>query len=337
MKNNFFVISGKSILVSLLLILTLMSTSFKASAEPIQIRFFYNGLTHTPRGEMALRFKQLIQQRLGDDIVKVEVFNNSSLFDDDTASRQLLKGNIEFVISPLSSLQQFSERFKLFDLPFLFVTPDAAYNFVQGEYGARFMRLIEQSGFTSFGYLNEGMKQFTSKEQIVVPRDMRKLRMNIAESDVLKAQMNILRAEPAIVPKVEVYELLTSGELDGQESTWPFIFSNKIFDVQPFTLESNHGYLGYMILGNKEFMDGLSSEIRKTVKQSLQEALGYGNAVALENEQADRLNVAATKQTDIHVMTVTERRQWINAIRPVWRQFENEIGSGLISAAASAR
>ncbi len=314
-----------------------MSVSSKVDAEPIQIRISLSESVQTPREAMAKRFKQLIQQRLGDNVVKVDVLNNNKLFDDGAAARELLKGNIEFIIPSLSSLQQFSGRFKLFDLPFLFVTPDAAYNFVQGEYGDRFMRLIEQSGFVSFGYLNEGMKQLTSTEQIVAPRDMRKLRMNIADSDVLTAQMRVLRATPMMVAKDQVHELLTANELDGQESTWPFIFAKKLFNVQPFTLESNHGYLGYMVLGNKDFLNGLSLEIRKAVEQSLQEALSYGNAIALENEQADRLNVAATKRTDIHVMTVTERRQWINAIRPVWQQFEDEIGAGLISAAASAR
>ena len=278
-----------------------------------------------------------MQQRLGDSVARVEINADADFLSDDNTDEMLLKGAVDIAASPINLMQKYNSRFKLFDLPFLFVTPDAAYKFVQGEYGSRLNRLISQHGFEGFGFLNIGMKQFSADDLIKLPRDFRNLRMNIIGDEVVEAGAKALRTTHTTASNPQLYDLLKAKEVDALENTWTAIFDNKFYEVQPYMIESNHAYLGYIVLSSKAFWDKVPADIKPIVKQSLVDAINLGNAIALENEQADRLNVIATKKTEIHEMTVTERRQWINVVQPIWKDYENEIGSELISAAASVR
>ncbi len=330
-------IETKRLKLYLIIVFLLSAFTTTAFAEPINIRFSHRDTDTTAKAKMVDQFKLLIQQRLGDSVATVDIIRSDSL-DSKEEADALLKGEVDIAAPPISELQKFSPRFKLFDLPFLFVTPDAAYKFVNGEYGDRFVNLISRSGFVGFGFLNRGMTQFSSDDEIKLPRDLRKLKINAVGGDVVDTEMEMFRAK---VNKEEqgkaVYDLLKNKEVDAQENTWPIIFANKFYEFQPYTLESNHRYFGYMVLTSQKFWKNLPENIQKVVKQSLIDATNYGNAVALENEQADRLNIIATKKTVIHSMTVTEQRKWINAVQPIWKEFENEIGSELIAAAASIR
>lgn len=336
MKYSFFFMFIARFKFSLITMVVLSIFTTTAFSEPFKIRFSHPDSDINAKVKMATKFQSLIQQRLGESVAVVEIVNSDDI-DAESEAKGVLEGYVDIAAPKVSELQNYSSRFKLFDLPFLFVTPDAAYKFVKGEYGDRFINLIARHGFVGFGFLNRGMTQFSSDDEIILPRDLRKLKVNAEGGDVISSEMKILRAKINKASKGKVYDLLKNKEINAQEDIWPVILSNKFYEFQPYMLESNHRYFGYMVLTSQKFWKTVPENIRPVVKQSLLDSISLGNAIALENEQADRLNIISTKKTKIHSMTVSERRQWLNIVQPIWMEFEGDIGTGLIDAAASTR
>ncbi|MGH1540741.1 MAG: DctP family TRAP transporter solute-binding subunit [Arenicella sp.] len=328
-------ISLKTVITTLLAILALNSIS--AYGDPTIIRFSHIVPEDTPKGKMAIRFKELIKERLGNDKVQVQIYPNKTLFGDGEVVDELLKGNVELAAPSLSKLKKYTKRLQVFDIPFLFVNPEAATKFLAGPYGKRMLRLVNSKGLIGLGYLDNGMKQLSANKPITLPDDVTGLRFRIMNSDVLQAQFETLKAVPMRKPFGQVYKLLETGEIDGQENTWSNIYSKKFYEHQPHIIESNHGYLGYMVLSSQSFWNSMPDEIREVVQTSLDEALAYGNKIAVEKANNDREKVLATGSSNIHTMTVEERKLWTLAMQPVWKSYEDEIGSELIQAAASAR
>ena len=321
----------------LLFVLLLIFSISTAQAEPIEIRFSHVVANDTPKGKMATRFKNLVKQRIGDDKVIIKIYPNAALFSDNEVVDEMIKGNVELAAPAMSKIKKFSPRYQVLDLPFLFVTPEAASNFLQGEYGNRMLRLVQPHGLLGLGYLNNGMKQLSADEAIKLPTDLSTKRFRIMNSDVLEAQFNQINSVPMRKPFGQVFKLLESNEIDGQENTWSNIYSKKFYEHQPHIIESNHGYLGYLIMTNAKFWNSLPEEYKPILEKSLKESIDYGNKTALEKNTQDKNKILATGKSAIHILTLAERKQWVEAMRPVWKKFEDEIGTELILAAASSR
>ncbi|MGH1539055.1 MAG: DctP family TRAP transporter solute-binding subunit [Arenicella sp.] len=338
-KNSYkFNSSPQSKIVNItLFLLTFLMFNNAVYAEPITIRFSHVVNSETPKGQLASNFKQLVKERLGDEVVKVEIYDNSSLVNDDELADALINGQVEMGVPAISKLKKYSKRLQVFDIPFIFVSPEAVDNFVKGQYGKRMLRLVESKGLTGLGFLSSGMKQLSAKTPIKLPEDLKGLRYRIMNSDVLEAQFLQLDAVPLRKPFSQVYSLLRDNKIDGQENTWISVYAKKLHEHQPYFIESNHGYLGSMVLTSTKFWKSIPSEIRPVVEKSLAEALEYGNNVAKEKTISDREKIELSNKTNIHLMTIEERKKWVAAMQPVWKSYENEIGSELIQAAASAR
>jgi len=328
-KNNKFLITIISIFC--------LFQNFTAIAAPLEFRIAHEVAEDTPKGQMALRFKELIDKRLGNDVLNVKIYPDSSLVNDKKIGEWLLNGQVEMGAPSVSKLKKYTKRLQVFDIPFLFVSPEAADNFIKGPYGKRMLRLVRSKGLLGLGFLNNGMKQLSATKPIKTPGDFEDLKFRIMNSDVLEAQFKQINAVPLRTPFSKVYSLLKNNEIDGQENTWSNIYSKKFYEFQPYMIESNHGYLGYMVITSAKFWDSLPENIKPIVSQSLEEAIDHGNKIALEKAIGDKDKILETGASAIHTLTVEERKAWVTAMQPVWNSYKDEIGSELIQAAASAR
>lgn len=302
------------------------------AAAPIVIKFSHVVAENTPKGQMANKFKELVEQRLGDKVV-VEVYPNSQLFGDNKVLQAMLLGDVQLAAPSLSKFQSFTRKLQLFDLPFLFKDMDAVDRFQQSAAGQELLNSIQKKGLVGLGYIHNGMKQLSSSQPLRVPADAAGLKFRIMTSDVLAAQFEAVDAQPLKKPFSEVFTLLQTKAIDGQENTWSNIYSKKFFEVQPYITESNHGVLDYMVVTSAEFWMDLPDEIRTEVKKALDEAIVFGNDVAAKKAINDRKRIADSGRSEIITLTPEQRAQWVEVMKPVWKQFEDEIGKDLIDAA----
>ncbi|MEJ2591048.1 MAG: TRAP transporter substrate-binding protein [Candidatus Thiodiazotropha sp.] len=304
-------------------------------AAPIVIKFSHVVAENTPKGQMANKFKELVEQRLPGK-VEVEVYPNSQLFGDNKVLQAMLLGDVQLAAPSLSKFESFTRKLQLYDLPFLFKDMAAVDRFQQSPKGQELLNSMKSKGILGLGYIHNGMKQLSADKPLRVPADAAGLKFRIMTSDVLAAQFEAVDAVPLKKPFSEVFTLLQTKAIDGQENTWSNIYSKKFFEVQPYITESNHGLLDYMVVTSTEFWDSLPEDIRGVVKKSLDEAIAFGNDVAAKKSVNDRQRIIDSGRSEVITLTPEERAQWVEVMKPVWKQFEGEIGKDLIDAAYNA-
>ncbi len=314
------------------LALTTACTTVSVMAQPIVIKFSHVVAENTPKGHMANKFKELVAEKLGDKVV-VEVYPNSQLFGDNKVLEAMLLGDVQMAAPTLSKFERYTKALQLYDLPFLFKDMAAVDKFQSSEHGQKMLSAIKKKGLIGLGYLHNGLKQLSASTPLRVPADAKGLKFRIMASDVLAAQFKAVKATPLKKPFSEVFTLLQTKAINGQENTWSNIYSKKFFEVQAYITESNHGLLDYMVVTSKEFWMGLDEGLRNELKVLLDESIVYGNQVALAKSQEDKQKIIDSKRSEIITLTAEERAQWVEAMKPVWKKFQHEIGKELIDAA----
>ncbi len=323
---------SKVLLTSLVVAVAFVASASVAMAAPIKIKFSHVVAENTPKGQMANKFKQLIDERLGGKVI-VEVFPNSQLFGDNKVLEAMLLGDVQIAAPSLSKFKKYTKSLQIFDLPFLFKDMAAVEKFQQGPEGQKLLMATKKKGLIGLGYLHNGLKQLSASSPLRVPADAKNKKFRIMSSDVLAAQFEAVGAMPLKKPFSEVFTLLQTRAIDGQENTWSNIYSKKFFEVQPYITESNHGVLDYFVITSTEFWMGLPDDLRPQIKKALDEAILFGNTVAAEKAIADRQKIIDSKRSEIVTLTDAERQQWVNVMKPVWKQFEDQIGKNFIEAA----
>ena len=301
-------------------------------AKEIVIKFSHVVAENTPKGQMANKFKELVDQRLAGK-VKVEVYPNSQLFGDNKVLEAMLLGDVQLAAPSLSKFKRYTKKLQLFDLPFLFNDMAAVERFQQSPDGQELLNSMQKKGLIGLGYLHNGMKQLSASQPLRVPADAENLKFRIMTSDVIAAQFEAVDAVPLKKPFSEVFTLLQTKAIDGQENTWSNIYSKKFFEVQPYITESNHGLLDYMVVTSKEFWMNMPADIRNEVKKALDEAIALGNQVAAQKAKEDRQRIIDSKRSQVLTLKPEERAQWVEVMKPVWKKFEGQIGKDLIDAA----
>lgn len=312
-----------------------LASPIAKAADPIVIKFSHVVAENTPKGQAANKFRDLIAERLGGKVV-VEVFPNSQLFNDDTVLAAMLLGDVQLAAPSLSKFGKYTTKLPIFDLPFLFKDIQAAERFQQGPAGQNLLRSMVDKGLLGVGFLHNGLKQLSASKPLLVPADAKGLKFRIQTSDVLAAQFEALGALPLKKPFSEVFTLLQTKAIDGQENTWSNIFSKKFFEVQDYITETNHGLIDYLVVTSVEFWEGMPDDIRTEVKKALDEAIAFGNTVALDKATGDRQLIIDSGRTKVLQLTDEQRQQWVDIMKPVWAQFEDKIGKDLIDAAVAA-
>jgi len=316
-------------------VLLVLSTalSFNAYAQaPIVIKFSHVVATDTPKGQAAERFKQLAEKATNGR-VKVEVYPNSQLYKDKEELEALQLGAVQMLAPSLAKFGPLGvKEFEAFDLPYIFPSKTALYNVTEGEIGKSLMKKLEPKGITGLAFWDNGFKVMSANKPLRAPSDFKGLKMRIQSSKVLDAQMRALGANPQVLAFSEVYQALQTGVVDGTENPPSNMYTQKMHEVQKYVTVSNHGYLGYAVIVNKKFWDGLPADIRTALDKAMKEATTFEKAIAQRDNDLALEAIKKTGKTDIYTLSVKEQAEWRKALLPVQQSMESRIGKDLISA-----
>ena len=306
-----------------------------AKAEPIKIKFSHVVAEKTPKGQGAIHFKKLVEERLAGKVV-VEVYPSSQLFGDAKEMEALLLGDVHLIAPSLSKFDRYTKKLQVFDLPFLFDDIAAVDRFQSGKDGKALLDSMTSKGIKGLAYWHNGMKQLSAKKDLKTPADAKGLKFRIQASDVLEAQFKALGTNPQKMAFAEVYQALQTGVVDGQENTWSNIYSQKFHEVQEAITETNHGLIDYMVITNAGFWNKLPADIRKVLEQCMDEATAFANKLAGDINASDRKKITDAGKAKVLSLSKDEVQQWRKAMAPVWKKFEGGIGADLIKSALAA-
>ncbi len=313
----------------------LFSVFAAQAADPILIKFSHITADSTPKGQGALMFKKLVEERLADQ-VEVQVYANSSLYGDGKEMEALLLNQVQMLAPAPSKLEQYTKQLQLFDMMFLFDDMAAAQRFQQSEQGKSMLKSMEDKGITGLAYWLNGMRQFTANKPLREPSDARGLKFRVQPSDLQAAQYTALRAVPRKMAFAEIYQGLQTGVVNAQDNPWSNIYSQKYYEVQQYMTESNHGIGNYLLITNTQFWNGLPAPVRTELEQIIDEVTTEVNRQAEALNDKAKQNIIDTGKSEILVLTEEQRSAWRDAVRPAWKKFEAEIGPDLIKAAEAA-
>ncbi|BCK87432.1 C4-dicarboxylate-binding periplasmic protein DctP [Sideroxyarcus emersonii] len=308
----------------------LLSLSLAASADPIIIKFSHVVAPDTPKGRAAEKFKQLAEEKTHGR-VKVEVYPNSQLYKDREELEALQLGSVQMLAPSLSKFGPMGAReFEVFDLPYIFPNSTVLHRVMDGVVGNKLFAKLDSKGVTGLAFWDNGFKQMSSNRPMHTMADFKGLKMRIQSSKVLDAEMKAFGAVPQVMAFSEVYSALQQGVVDGTENPVSNFYTQKMNEVQKNMTISNHGYLGYAVVTNKQFWDGLPADIRSELTAAMKEATEFERDIAQKDNDDALEKVRAAKTTEIYVLPDSEREAWRKALLPVHAQFADVIGKDLI-------
>ena len=314
-------------------------TSFNAAAncDPGETVIKFSHVTNTdkhPKGIAA----SLLEKRVNEEMngkVCMQVFPNSTLYDDNKVLEALLNGDVQLAAPSLSKFEKFTKKYRIFDLPFLFEDVEAVDRFQNSQAGEKLKNAMRRRGLQGLAFWHNGMKQMSANKPLISPDDAKGLKFRVQASDVLVAQFEQLGANPQKMSFKEVYGGLQTKVIDGQENTWSNIYGKKFFEVQDGITETNHGILDYLVVTSKDFWKGLPDDQRKQLNKIIQEVTETRNSESSRVNLANKNNIIEAGG-EVRTLTPEQRQQWVTALQPVWKKFEKDIGSDLIEAALAS-
>jgi C4-dicarboxylate-binding protein DctP len=300
--------------------------------QPIVIKFSHVVANDTPKGHAAEYFAKKAEE-LTKGRVKVEVYANSTLYKDKEELEALQLGAVHMLAPSLAKFGPLGvKEFEVFDLPYIFDNYDELHKVTLGPAGKQLLAKLEAKGVKGLGYWDNGFKSFSANKPLKMPEDYKGLKMRIQSSKVLEAQMRALGALPQVMAFSEVYQALQTGVVDGTENPISNLYTQKMHEVQKNLSLTEHGYLGYAVITNKKFWDGLPADIRKQLEDAMEQATRYANQIA-KKENDDALEAARKSgKTQVYTPTAQERLALKKVLVRVHKEMESRIGKELIQS-----
>ena len=303
-----------------------------ALAEPISIKFSHVVAQDTPKGLAAEFFKKRAEE-LTQGKVKVEVYPNSQLYKDKEEMEALQLGAVQMLAPSLAKFGPLGvKEFEVFDLPFIFNDYDDLHKVTKGPAGKALLDKLAPKGILGLAYWDNGFKSFSANSPMKTPADLKGKKFRIQNSKVLEEQMRTIKAIPQMLAFSEVYQALQTGVVDGTENPISNFYTQKMHEVQKYMTITDHGYLGYAVIVNKKFWEGLPADIRSQLETALVEATDYANTIAMDMNKKDLESVKASGKTAVTTLTPEERAAFKTAMVPVHDKMASRIGKETIES-----
>ena len=313
---------------------TAQTAAASAGCDEGEIVIKFAHVTNTdkhPKGIAA----SLLQERVNTEMdgkACMEVYPNSTLYDDNKVLEAMLQGDVQLAAPSLSKFEKFTKKFRLFDLPFMFKSMDAVDAYQASEAGQALKDSMQKRGLQGLAFWHNGLKQLSANKPLIHPSDANGLKFRVQSSDVLVAQMEAIGASPQKMAFSEVYGALQQGVVDGQENTWSNIYGKKFYEVQDGVTETNHGIIDYLVVTNVDWLESLDADVRDQFLTILDEVTKTRNAEAFAVNEAAKESIIAAGGV-IRTLTPEQRQEWVDVMMPVWDKFKDDVGQDAIDAA----
>ena len=309
-----------------------LASASTAAQQPIVIKFSHVVTPDTPKGKGAEKFKELAE-KYTNGRVKVEVYPNSQLYKDKEEVEALQLGAVQMLAPSLAKFGPLgAKEFEVFDIPYILPDKAALRRVTDGALGKKLFTKLEPKAIKGLAYWDNGFKVMSANKPLRMPEDFRGLKMRIQSSKVLEATYRSLGALPQVLAFSEVYQALQTGVVDGGENTPSNIYTQKFHEVQKYLTVSDNTYIGYALIVNKKFWEGLPADVRGELEGAVKEATAYCNSIA-EQENKDALaKIKASGTVEFYVLSDKEKAEWRKGLLKVHEEMAPRIGKDLLQA-----
>ncbi len=278
--------------------------------------------------QCALKFKELVEAG-SDGELKITIFPNAKLGDERTLLERMKLGVVDAGIITGGPIINFMPSFGVFDLPFIFSSPEHAYKVLDGPVGQQMLNDMEQFGWKGLAYGERGFRNLTnSKREVKTPEDIKGLKIRLMQNPVYVDSFKALGANAVPMAWTEVLTALQQGTVDGQENPLNVIVAFKLYETQKYLSITRHAYAPNVIMVSMKTWNKLSPEQQTLVQESAHAAAAY-------NRKLDNDNAAEWLQflkDQGMVVTQPDLAAFREAVKPVYEKYQDKFGKDLIDS-----
>lgn len=322
-------------LVAVLVAALVFAAMGTAAAQTYNLRVSHVVAQEHPYHYGALEFKRLIEERTGGRI-QVTVFSDGQLGAGEREQVESLQlGAIDIVVTGTAVLANWVPRMAVMDLPFIFRDYDHVDAVMDGPVGEMILQMIEDArvGIKPLALWEQGFRYLTnSRRPINNPEDVRGLKIRVQENPIHVASFQTMGASATPMSWGEVYTALQQGVIDGQENPVPVLLGHRIYEVNQHLAMTGHFYAPAIIIMSEARFRALPPDLQEALIEVAREVSRYQRDVA---RQMERDQVSELERLGMQI-TYPDKAAFQEAMAPVYRQFEGQLGADLIQAVLEA-
>lgn len=281
----------------------------------------------------AQKFAELVKEKTGGKI-EVKVYPNEQLSGGNQGKgvEMLMSGAIDLSYHSNIIYSIMDEKFGVISLPWLLPDNETADEKLAGAGGEAIKKLLLEKGVVGLGFGENGFRQITnSKREIKTLKDMAGLKIRIPGIKMYIALYKALGANPTAMNFSEVFTALQQKAIDGQENPTDVISSSKLYEVQEYMSVWNYSYDALILGINKAKFESFSPEIQKAIQEAAEEACKF--QVALNREKGEKqVQEFKDKGMKVYEFTAEDMKPFIEAVQPVYTEYEGIMGKEFIDA-----
>ena len=308
------------------------------SGDPVEIRFAHEEGSGDVQDLYVNKFKEILEEET-DGRISVDVYTAGTLGGNDDLFTQLQTGAIEFAISSPGFTGTVIPETQIMAVPFLFSdnmevnkevldSSEALYGPLADKY--------EEKGLTPFKFWLEGFMYWTANKPIETPDDMKGLKMRGMPTDLIMESYRQMGADPQGTDSGEIYTMLQTGGIDGQENPLFYVYSSKFYEVQDYLINSKHHIYTTVTVANSDWFSSLSDDDQQLIRDTIQEVNDW--SFDMQQEEHDKA-MAEIEKSDIEIIELTseQREQFKEAtmgVRDAYKEKGGEAAAEIIDTIA---
>ena len=300
----------------------------EAQGETVEFTFAHNLQTETPQHQGALKFEELVEQD-SDGQIQVAISPAAQLGDEKELMQSVQTGAIKGAFISTAVLSNASPVLQLPDLPFLVSERDTMYQLLDGEVGEEILASLEDTGLKGTAFWESGFKQITANNKIESPESLNGLQFRTMESQLIMDTYDAMGANAVAISFPEVYTALQQGVVDGQENPLSSITSMKFYEVQDYLALADIAYLGYGVIFNKDWFDGLPEEQQEVLTNASKETAQFERQAIADAEEGFISEIEESGTTVIE-LSKEQLASFQEATQPVHDKYKEVLGEDLM-------
>ncbi|MFA6192059.1 MAG: DctP family TRAP transporter solute-binding subunit [Sulfurimonas sp.] len=301
----------------------------KKSSDIIELKFGHHMPKESVLDRAALRFANEVEKKTNGK-VKITVYPNQQLGDSQQMMELSRLGEIDIIATPTAKLSVAVPSMQYADLPFLFPTRGDAYALLDGKVGNMLLNDLNDIDLLGVAFWDAGFKNFTANRPLLKIEDFKDLKMRVMKSRIIMEQFYALSAKPITIDFHATKQALEEGAVDGQETPLSGTVGMEFYKVQSDITLSEHGYLAYVLTLSKKSISKLPLEIQTILVQTAKEITPWEREESLIEEK-NQFEVIKKSGINIHTILPEERERFVKATSYIMKEYENIIGSHIIS------
>jgi len=274
-----------------------------------------------------LRYGELVKER-SKGRVTIQIHHSRELGDERQVVEGLQLGTVHLTITSTGPLGGFVPEMNVVDLPFLFRSPEHAYQVLDAEIGRALLAKFEAVGIKGLAFWENGFRHITTaKRPVRAPGDLKGLKIRVMENKVHQAAFRQLGCDATPMAWGEVFTSLQQGLLDGQENPIPIIYTFKLNEVQKYVSLTGHVYSPAPVLMSKKTWDRMPADIQRIMRETALEVAKYQRSLIHEQEKQQ---IGELKSRGMTIIEDPDRPAFRDAMKPVFERFQGQFGKDLV-------